>query len=150
MSPLKIIGALAAGILFVVILNATIAMLLFAGADSPAQAQPTAIQPAPAPTGPPLKVGLDVDIHSLRTEPDGFGKVVYTVSNTGDVPVDQLQVKIILLDSADNPLKANIAYPNGREILWPGGEAVHEVQFMDYDMIGVESVRIKIQKYREV
>lgn len=142
MNALKIIGIMAIGFLL------TAMVMSFPGTDSQSQAQPTAI--APTYTAPSKVVDLDITIHSLKTDYQGFGTVVYTVKNTGDIPVDLLKVKIILLDASDTPLSVHTAYPNGVEILWPGKEAVDDVMFMDYDMVGVDSVTIQIQDYREV
>ena len=62
MSALKIVGILIAGFIAVIVLANVIAFVAFSGTDSPVQAQPTDIQPTPAPTAPPLKVGLDITV----------------------------------------------------------------------------------------
>lgn len=142
MNVLKAVCIVAVGFLL------TAVGMSFSGTDSQAQVQTTPT--APTYTAPSKVVDLDITIHSLKTDYQGFGTVVYTVKNTGDLPVDRLKVKIILLDASDTPLSVHTAYPNGVKILWPGREAVDDVMFMDYDMIGVDSVTIQIQDYREV
>lgn len=148
MSALKIIGILIAGFIAIMVLANVIAFVAFSGTDSPVQAQPPAIQPDP--TAPPLKVGLDITIHNWAQDEYGYGKVVYSVMNTGDIEVEYLKVKIIIKDEAGTPIGVHTTYPCEYGTLRPGQEVTDEYPLMPSEMIGASGVNVQIIDYWEV
>lgn len=158
MSVLKIIGVLIAGFLAIILLANVIAFVAFSGTDSPAQAQPTNTDqipesmrpPTPAPTAPPLKVGLDLTVHNWAQDEYGYGKVVYSVINTGDIEVEYLKVKIIIKDEAGTPIGVHTTYPCEYGTLRPGQEVIDEYPLMPSEMIGASGVSIEIIDYWEI
>lgn len=150
MSALKIVGILIAGFIAVIVLANVIAFVAFSGTDSPVQAQPTDIQPTPAPTAPPLKVGLDITIHNWAQDEYGYGKVVYSINNTGDIEVEYLKVKIIVKDEAGIPIGVHTTYPCEYGTLRPGQEVTDEYPFMPSEMDGASGISIEIIDYWEI
>ena len=150
MTILKTIGTIAAGFIILVLLATIISLVVFSDTDSPAQAQPSNIQPAPAPTAPPLKVGLNLTIHNWAQDEYGYGKIVYSINNTGDIEVEYLKVKIIITDETGIPIGVHTTYPCEYGTLRPGQEVTDQYPFMPSEMIGASGVSVEIIDYWEV
>lgn len=144
MNALKSIGVVVIGFLL------TALVMSFPGTDSQAQVQPTYTTPTPAPTEPPKKVELDITIHNWAKDEYGYGKVVYSINNIGDIEVEYLKVKIIIEDEAGTPILVRTTYPCDYGTLRPGQEVIDEYPFMPSEMIGASGVSIKIIDYWEV
>lgn len=148
MSALKTMGILMAGVFLLMVLTITVAVMFFPGTDSQVQAQTTPTTPTY--TTPSKVVDLDITIHNWAKDEYGYGKVVYSINNTGDIEVEYLKVKIIIKDEAGIPIGVHTTYPCEYGTLRPGQEVTDEYPFMPSEMIGASGVSVEIIDYLEV
>ena len=93
---------------------------------------------------------LEIEITRVQDTGTGYTRVVYTIENTGNIPVTRLQVQVFLKDNMGKIIAVETCYPSDYSNygLNPGQILYADRLFNEQQSYGCTSGGVKIVNYR--